>query len=303
MHLFSSPRVFYLLFPCVFSVFSKAQAHISEFYILISMQFQPEDKPPDQYMVTLELGLVDIFTSLCRFEWQAGYQELATALFQAELEYSLFSPSLLLTEHSKKRLFEYFWNSNGARVGEEGALGWSTWLEKEEETRQKLAKEETLDENEKGGWTGWSEPSVKSKETEKNGKNAIDIDALVEETEEGNESEGAEQEDDVEALLKQLGIDVDASVSGDVKDCSTWVRWSKEESSRDREQWLPIRTNSGIAVVVFSFSCCGSVKELILVILNGLIMYLLDIFVVSSLLSSFLSCLGFLLSCLMVLPK
>ncbi|KAF2317625.1 hypothetical protein GH714_025828 [Hevea brasiliensis] len=106
---------------------------------------------------------------------QAGYQELATALFQAEIEFSLFCPSLLLSEHSKLRLFEHFWNGNGPRVGEEGAVGWSSWLEKEEETRQKtLKEEETLHDDERGGWTGWSEPLPKFTETDKSPANATD---------------------------------------------------------------------------------------------------------------------------------
>ncbi|KAJ4835452.1 hypothetical protein Tsubulata_042729, partial [Turnera subulata] len=45
----------------------------------------------DDNVVQLELGLVDIFLSLCRFEWQAGYKEMTTALFQAEIEFSVFA--------------------------------------------------------------------------------------------------------------------------------------------------------------------------------------------------------------------
>ena len=71
---------------------------------------------------------------------------------------------MLLTDQSKHRLFEHFLNSDGARVGEEGALGWSTWLDKEEETRQQLMNEELSRENEGGGWTGWSEPWSKDNE-------------------------------------------------------------------------------------------------------------------------------------------
>ncbi|KAL8464956.1 hypothetical protein ACS0TY_034445 [Phlomoides rotata] len=32
---------------------------------------------------------------------------------------------------------DHFWSSNGPRIGEDGALGWSTWLEKELEQRQR----------------------------------------------------------------------------------------------------------------------------------------------------------------------
>ncbi|KAG6498103.1 hypothetical protein ZIOFF_046012 [Zingiber officinale] len=114
----------------------------------------------DSSFVQLELGLVDIFLSYCRFEWQVGYQELATGLFQAEMEYSLFCPSLVLSSNSKQRLFEHFWKSNAARVGEDGALGWSSWLEKDEQTRQNITGEDTAAQNEVGGWTGGTAAST-----------------------------------------------------------------------------------------------------------------------------------------------
>lgn len=203
----------------------------------------------DPAVIELELGLVDIFLSLCRFEWQAGYQELATALFQAEIEYGLLCPCLFLSEQSKQRLFEHFWNGDGARVGEEGALGWSTWLEKEEESRQQVMGEETADENDKGGWTGWSEPLSKQKEinlekTSINLENVADNDVDVEDLEDKLETKDTEQEEDTEALMKMLGIDVNAEANNEVKDTSIWTRWSEEESSRDCNQWMPFHTKS-----------------------------------------------------------
>ncbi|KAK4844836.1 hypothetical protein QYF36_024957 [Acer negundo] len=196
----------------------------------------------DPAIVKLELCLVEVFLSLCRLEWQAGYQELTTALFQAEIEFSLFCPSLLLTEQSKQRLFEHFWNSDGARVGEEGALGWSTWLEKEEENRQKVINEEMAQGNDEGGWTGWSEPISKSKDTGKNSEDVVNDFVVDKEIEEEIDNEDTKQEDDTEALLKLLGIYVDAGLNDEVKDTSTWGRWAEEESSRDCDQWMPIRT-------------------------------------------------------------
>ena len=194
--------------------------------------------------------MVDIFLSLCRLEWQAGYQELATALFQAEIEYSLLCPCLSLSEQSKQRLFEHFWNGDGARVGEEGALGWSTWLEKEEESRQQVIGEENAEENDKGGWTGWSEPLYKQKEinlekADIDLENVAENDLAVEDAEEILESKDKEQEEDTEALMKMLGIDINAEANDKVKDSSMWTRWSEEESSRDNRQWMPIHAKSG----------------------------------------------------------
>ncbi|KAJ4959907.1 hypothetical protein NE237_019817 [Protea cynaroides] len=199
----------------------------------------------DSSIVQLEHGLVDIFVSLCRLEWQAGYQELATALFQAEIEYSLFSPSLLLTQQSKQRLFEHFWNSEGAaRLGEEGALGWSTWLEKEEDNRKKIIAEDSAQENE-GGWTGWSQPLSRDNVTSKDSEDFVEDAVGVQDAGEEFETEDVKQEDDIEDLLKKLGIDVDAEAVGEVKDTATWTRWSEEELSRDCGQWMPVREKYG----------------------------------------------------------
>lgn len=216
------------------------------------MQVNQTVMPPslDPAIIQLELSLVDIFLSLCRLEWQAGYQELATALFQAEIEFSLFCPSLLLTEQSKHRLFEHFWNGDGARVGEEGALGWSTWLEKEEENRQRIMQEETSHGNEERGWTGWSEPLSKSKGNSANSEELGNDNMSAEETE--TEKEDIKQEDDTESLLKLLGIDIDAGANAEVKDTSTWTRWAEEELSRDCDRWMPVHTKGGLSLLIFS---------------------------------------------------
>lgn len=208
----------------------------------------------DPAILQKELGLVDIFLSLCRFEWQAGYQELATALFQAEIEYCLFCPSLLLGEHSKLRLFEYFWNSNGARVGEDGALGWSTWLEKEEEQKQKVINEES-EEMDEGGWTGWSEPLSKKKDLDGSQENVADNTTAVEEFDDEFGSTDVEPEKDTATLLKMLGIEANAEAIDEVKDTVTWARWSEEELSRDSDQWMPLHAKDGTSISPAVFMC------------------------------------------------
>ncbi|KAG2271674.1 hypothetical protein Bca52824_066229 [Brassica carinata] len=205
-------------------------------------QMDATSEPLDSTLIQQELVLVDMLVSLCRFEWQAGYRELATALFQAEMEYSIFSPSLLLSEQSKLRLFEHFWSSNGARVGEEGAFGWSLWLEKEEEQRQKMLKEESSDDNDVGGWTGWTEQlSDRKEDSSIASANTGEGEGNQEGLDEEMEDEDSRPEDDTEAMLKLLGIDVNAAASDEVKDTSTWVKWFEEEVSRDQNQWMPTR--------------------------------------------------------------
>ncbi|KAJ8457921.1 hypothetical protein OPV22_030847 [Ensete ventricosum] len=205
----------------------------------------------DSSLVQLELGLVDIFVSYCRFEWQAGYQELATGLFQAELEYNLFCPSLTLSSHSKLRLFDHFWKSGVARVGEDGALGWSSWLEKDEQNRQNTTSEDSTAETEVGGWSGWFELSSKKNVPSKDPEVSVEPPIDNEKTEQNLESkENLDTEeippgDDIEALLKKLGIDIDSEPNSEVKDTDTWNKWSKEELLRESEQWMPVHEDSG----------------------------------------------------------
>jgi hypothetical protein len=66
---------------------------------------------------------------LCYRLCQSGQYEKAVALFQAQIEYNLFSPEDMAIE--KDELIEYFvafWESSAARIGEEGAQGWSNWM-------------------------------------------------------------------------------------------------------------------------------------------------------------------------------
>ncbi|KAL3687491.1 hypothetical protein R1sor_013800 [Riccia sorocarpa] len=199
----------------------------------------------DARYVEAEQALVSMFVDLCRFNWQAGHHEQAVGLFQAGIEYSRFAPPIQLTESNKVRLFEAFWNSGAPRIGEDGALGWATWLEKEEEQVQRARElnlsSEVESEQESGGWTGWSEPEKESAadETLVDGEIAdmgedaeADADVTMEEQEE---------EDDA-ALLEKLGLSLDPGKEVEVNDTSIWKRWSEREAQRDREQWLPLRT-------------------------------------------------------------
>ncbi|KAJ1281232.1 hypothetical protein BS78_04G291500 [Paspalum vaginatum] len=196
-------------------------------------------------LAQLEVGLVDIFVNLCRFEWQTGHRELATGLFQAEMEFSLFSPPLYLTTSSKQRLFEHFWNSGGARIGEDGARGWSAWLAKDEESRQNLVVQETSQETETGGWSGWFDPSLGNTDANDLSNESLEPSSTAGNDADDPDAENSPAQDDVEALLKKLGIDVDAESNSEVKDAETWNRWASMELSRDNDQWMPLHEKSG----------------------------------------------------------
>ncbi|KAJ3695951.1 hypothetical protein LUZ60_001328 [Juncus effusus] len=197
-----------------------------------------------EQLVKLEVGLVEVFVKLCMFEWQTGHRELASGLFQAQIEYSLFSPILNLNPNSKKRLFGHFWNSGGARVGEDGAVGWSTWLTKDEEEnlhKNIPSQEREEEETEVGGWTGWVDFDSRSKADEEGKKESDVEDGNDENAPEGNDNE----DEDVETLLKKLGIDVDSESNSEVKNVEVWHKWSEEEICRDNKQWMPVRENTG----------------------------------------------------------
>nr|BAJ90745.1 predicted protein [Hordeum vulgare subsp. vulgare] len=63
------------------------------------------------------------------------------------------------------------------------------------------------------------------------------------------DAEDTPAEDDVESLLKKLGMDVETEYSSEVKDAKTWNRWSTMELSRENKQWMPLRENSGAGTV------------------------------------------------------
>ncbi|BBN07353.1 hypothetical protein Mp_4g03110 [Marchantia polymorpha subsp. ruderalis] len=241
----------FLRFRCsqfsAFSVSSLRALYIRAFQSLVASRNRLHAKglgrgEDDVNYVEAEQGLVSIFVDLCRFNWQAGHHELAVGLFQAGIEYSLFSPPIQLTESNKLRLFEAFWSSGAPRIGEDGALGWVTWLEKEEEQLQR-AREVNLsgddsEEQQDGGWTGWSEPEKEDSRTDV----SLDNDAVdMEEDTEADADVVMEEEDDA-ALLEKLGLSLDAGKDVEVNDVTVWRRWVKREAQRDREQWLPLRS-------------------------------------------------------------
>ena len=79
---------------------------------------QPKDKNRDQLRIYILLRMI-------AFLRDAGYIEHAVGIWQAMLEYNYFHPDGL-DEQTESASFEDFWNSEVARVGEEGAKGWNS---------------------------------------------------------------------------------------------------------------------------------------------------------------------------------
>ncbi|KAJ5814602.1 hypothetical protein N7474_006379 [Penicillium riverlandense] len=67
-----------------------------------------------------------LFLRLTLLIREAGFLELAVALWQAILEFTCFRPKSLIQGHREKALilFQEFWESERPRIGEKGARGW-----------------------------------------------------------------------------------------------------------------------------------------------------------------------------------
>ncbi|XP_047737443.1 nuclear exosome regulator NRDE2 isoform X2 [Hyalella azteca] len=88
------------------------------------------------------LCAVDVIAQVSSVWAQSGYRERAVGLWQAVLEYNLFTPDNLaqLKHEDKLPLLEQFWDSRAPRIGEEGSLGWGEALK----TRQGARYTETI---------------------------------------------------------------------------------------------------------------------------------------------------------------
>jgi hypothetical protein len=68
-----------------------------------------------------------VFLRATRFLHDAGYKELAVAAWQAMLELTFCRPPSVKEDKDALDAFEGFWESEVPRLGEEGALGWSSF--------------------------------------------------------------------------------------------------------------------------------------------------------------------------------
>ena len=80
---------------------------------------------PDEANKVLE-STIYVLLRFATFTKDSGYDELAVAIWQAVFEYYFFAPSTL-DDQMKLQAFEEFWESDKARIGEEGAQGWRAW--------------------------------------------------------------------------------------------------------------------------------------------------------------------------------
>ncbi|KAJ2485717.1 hypothetical protein EV174_001543 [Coemansia sp. RSA 2320] len=72
----------------------------------------------------------------CVFLRDAGYTERAISVYQAVVEWYIFTPPRLYRSpfSHRKRAFEKFWDSGASRIGMPGACGWSDYDSRENES-------------------------------------------------------------------------------------------------------------------------------------------------------------------------
>ncbi|KAI8505433.1 Protein nrde2 [Branchiostoma belcheri] len=124
-----------------------------------------------------EEQLLELFVQQCHFLKQAGHVEKAVSSYQALVEFTCFRPASVAENTpvaGQVEFFEPFWDSNAARVGEEGARGWGAWQERKEKggSRAWLDIESG---RERVHWLPWR-PDTKAGETE---EDCEDPDRLV----------------------------------------------------------------------------------------------------------------------------
>ncbi|KAK1081176.1 hypothetical protein LTR33_004911 [Friedmanniomyces endolithicus] len=79
-----------------------------------------------------------VLLRLTTFMRDAGYDELSYALWQALFEYHFFAPPGLTDRKDKLKMLEDFWDSDVPRIGEEGAQGWTYYLQHGERTARRV---------------------------------------------------------------------------------------------------------------------------------------------------------------------
>ncbi|TVY38834.1 Protein NRDE2-like protein [Lachnellula occidentalis] len=84
-----------------------------------------------------------VFLRLTTFMREAGYSELAVAIWQGLLEVNFCAPKQATSTEESVRLFGDFWESEVPRIGDDGARGWRHYIE-----NQDLPEVDTLVEEE-----------------------------------------------------------------------------------------------------------------------------------------------------------
>lgn len=209
----------------------------------------------DDAVRELEMAIVDLIIEAARFDLQTGYTELAIGRLQAAAEFSCFGPEASeMSEASRLRQFESFWESGDARAGERGAQGWGRWVYGSKSLKSRSVYQAS-------DWTCVSNFSRNDVGDDSNVAGVIDdgnhratrlAHATCQETPsllKDAHNTGADHlnEDEDSAILSQLYLKLDMAAKAEVDD-ATLNLWIAEEVMRDMSQWCPLR-DFGIAAI------------------------------------------------------
>ena len=76
--------------------------------------------------------MADLFAELCTLLGGCGHFEKAVALFQAQLEFTLYRPTVLGSSTPHKDAVDFmsvYWDSSAPKFGEDSFQGWAGWVE------------------------------------------------------------------------------------------------------------------------------------------------------------------------------
>jgi len=86
--------------------------------------------------------LIYVLLRLTLFMRESGFSELAVAIWQGLLEINYWAPKQALSEEENIRQFGGFWESEVARIGENGARGWGHFAENQAQVEAEALKAE-----------------------------------------------------------------------------------------------------------------------------------------------------------------
>ncbi|KAK9844686.1 hypothetical protein WJX74_005496 [Apatococcus lobatus] len=205
-------------------------------------------------VASMDAGLVDISVAACRLMLQAGHTERGLACIQALLEFACLTNIYAASEHLEqtREHFQAFYESNAAQIGEDGAVGFTSWAAAtgrklpEGLPGENLMEPEAEEEEDPGGWSGWQELATETPAEE----------AVSEESLQPDKKELAFSESDSD--LEDVGHSTEEDEGGSIDDAAALIEaeaaaaakapvprvlklWAQNEARLDAEEWLPNR--------------------------------------------------------------
>lgn len=162
-------------------------------------------------------------------EKQSGYHERAAAMFQAMIEFNLFTPESLVSASREKSLsfFQAFWNTEIPRFGEEKAQGWAGWFA-EAQTKVKRDVSEIIQD--------YDPSKATAEEDLERRRELAEMERLIAEKSAASAAHAA----DAGAAPPQFRTSKPVLVNPEQN--SRFLEWLRTEDEADGSKWIPLRT-------------------------------------------------------------